>query len=38
VVPASAGQVSGEQVAEWVRGTQPVEHRLHRFKWLFRDE
>jgi hypothetical protein len=38
VVPASAGPVSREQVAEWVRGTLPVEHRLHRFKWLFRDE
>jgi hypothetical protein len=38
VVPASAGPVSREQVAEWVRGTQPAEHRLHRFKWLFRDE
>src|SRR5919106_1596512 len=38
VVPASAGPVSREQVAAWVRGTQPAEHRLHRFKWLFRDE
>ena len=38
VVPASAGPVSQEQVAEWVRGTQPAEHRLHRFKWLFRDD
>jgi hypothetical protein len=38
VVPASAGPVSQQQVAEWVRGTQPAEHRLHRFKWLFRDE
>src|ERR671918_1111220 len=38
VVPASAGPVSREQVVEWVRGTQPAEHRLHRFKWLFRDE
>ena len=38
VVPASAQPVSREQVAEWVRGTQPAEHRLHRFKWLFRDD
>lgn len=38
VVPASAEPVSREQAAEWVRGTQPSEHRLHRFKWLFRDE
>ena len=33
-----AAPVSREQVAEWVRGTLPAEHRLHRFKWLFRDE
>jgi hypothetical protein len=38
VIPASAGPVSREQVAEWVYATQPAEHRLHRFKWLFRDE
>ena len=38
VVPESAGPVSREQVTEWVRGTQPIEHRLHRFKWLFRDD
>jgi hypothetical protein len=38
VVPASAGPVSQQQVSEWVHATQPVEHRLHRFKWLFRDE
>jgi hypothetical protein len=38
VIPASAEPVSRDQVAEWVRGTQPAEHRLHRFKWLFRDE
>jgi hypothetical protein len=25
-------------VTEWVRGTQPPSHRLHRFKWLFRDD
>jgi hypothetical protein len=38
VVPQSAGPVSSEQVAQWVRSTQPDEHRLHRFKWLFRDD
>jgi hypothetical protein len=38
VIPASAGPVSREQVVEWVQATQPAEHRLHRFKWLFRDE
>jgi hypothetical protein len=38
VVPASAGPVSPQQVSEWVHATQPAEHRLHRFKWLFRDE
>ena len=38
VVPAAAGPVTSAQVAEWVRGTQPPSHRLHRFKWLFRDD
>jgi hypothetical protein len=38
VVPSGAAPVSSEQVAEWVRATQPADHRLHRFKWLFRDE
>lgn len=38
VVPAAAGPVTTGQVAEWVRGTQPQTHRLHRFKWLFRDD
>ena len=38
VVPAGAAPVSGAQVAEWVQGTLPSEHRLHRFKWLFRDD
>jgi hypothetical protein len=38
VVPAAAAPVSPTQVAEWVRGTQPEAHRLHRFKWLFRDD
>lgn len=38
VVPASAGRVSPEQVSEWVRATLPRGHRLHRFKWLFRDD
>ncbi len=38
VVPASAEPVSREQVTRWVTGTRPDEHRLHRFKWLFRDD
>lgn len=38
MVPASAGPVSREQVAQWVHATQPAKHQLHRFKWLFRDE
>jgi len=38
VVPASAEPVSRDQVAQWVRSTQPDEQRLHRFKWLFRDD
>jgi hypothetical protein len=38
VVPAAAGPVTSAQVTEWVRGTQPPTHRLHRFKWLFRDD
>jgi len=38
VVPASAGPVSREQVTEWVLETRPDAHRLHRFKWLFRDD
>jgi hypothetical protein len=38
VVPAAAGPVTPAQVSEWVRGTHPAAHRLHRFKWLFRDD
>ena len=38
VVPADAPEVSREQVAQWVGGTIPADGRLHRFKWLFRDE
>jgi hypothetical protein len=38
VVPAGAQPVSADQVAQWVAGTVPKDHRLHRFKWLFRDE
>jgi len=38
VVPASAQPLSTAQVAQWVASTVPNEHRLHRFKWLFRDE
>ena len=38
VVPVSAQPVTPGQVSEWVRSTQPPSHRLHRFKWLFRDD
>ena len=38
VVPVSAAPVTPAQVSEWVGGTLPPEHRLHRFKWLFRDD
>src|SRR5580765_1019750 len=38
VVPSGATPVSREQVAQWVGATVPREHRLHRFKWLFKDE
>lgn len=38
VVPSAAAPVPPAQVAEWVRGTLPPAHRLHRFKWLFRDD
>jgi hypothetical protein len=38
VVPENAPAVSAEQVAQWVSGTIPADHRLIRFKWLFRDE
>lgn len=38
VVPVNAPVVSSEQVAQWVSGTVPADRRLHRFKWLFRDE
>ena len=38
LVPVGAVPVTRAQVAAWVAGTQPPEHRLHRFKWLFQDE
>lgn len=38
LVPAGAQPASSEQVARWVAGTLPEHHRLHRFKWLFRDD
>jgi hypothetical protein len=38
LVPVAAQPVSPEQVAAWVAETVPSEHRLHKFKWLFRDE
>src|SRR5918993_5538786 len=38
VVPENAPVVSPAQVAQWVKGTLPADRRLHKFKWLFRDE
>jgi hypothetical protein len=38
VVPVAAEPVTPAQVSEWVEGTRPKVHRLHRFKWLFRDD
>jgi hypothetical protein len=38
LVPVAAQPVSSDQVASWVAATVPSDHRLHRFKWLFRDE
>jgi hypothetical protein len=38
LLPVAAQPVSGDQVASWVAATLPSDHRLHRFKWLFRDE
>ena len=38
VVPENAPPVGRDQVARWVESTVPTRHRLHRFKWLFRDE
>jgi hypothetical protein len=38
LVPVTAQPVSEEQVATWVAETVPRERRLHKFKWLFRDE
>jgi hypothetical protein len=38
LVPVAAQPVSAEQVATWVAETVPQERRLHKFKWLFRDE
>lgn len=38
LLPVGARPVSVEQVGSWVTATIPSEHRLRRFKWLFRDE
>jgi hypothetical protein len=38
VVPVAAEPVTPAQVDQWVQGTRPKVHRLHRFKWLFRDD
>ena len=38
LVPAAAAPISPEQVRGWVNATVPTDHRLLRFKWLFRDE
>ena len=33
-----AQPLSSAQVAQWVAATVPKDHRIHKFKWLFRDE
>lgn len=38
VVPVDAPEVGYPQVSRWVSATVPDQGRLHRFKWLFRDE
>lgn len=38
LVPVAAQPVGREEVARWVEVTVPAQQRLHRFKWLFRDE
>jgi hypothetical protein len=38
LLPLAVQPVSGAEVAAWVGATIPSENRLHRFKWLFRDE
>ncbi len=38
LVPVESARATPGQVASWVRATQPTVSRLHRFKWLFRDE
>lgn len=38
LVPVAAQPVSKEQISSWVTTTLPPDRRLHRFKWLFRDE
>jgi hypothetical protein len=38
LVPVAAQPVTAEQIATWVAETVPRERRLHKFKWLFRDE
>jgi hypothetical protein len=38
LVPVAAQPVTAEQVATWVAETVPRARRLHKFKWLFRDE
>jgi hypothetical protein len=38
VVPADAQPLSSAEVAQWVAATVPKDHRIHKFKWLFRDE
>jgi hypothetical protein len=38
LIPAGVAPVTGAEVAAWVGATVPSDNRLHRFKWLFRDE
>ncbi len=38
VMPAGAQPLSEAQVAQYVASTVPKDRRIHKFKWLFRDE
>ncbi|MBA3658561.1 MAG: hypothetical protein H0W67_03075 [Gemmatimonadales bacterium] len=38
LVPVESARAAPAQVTSWVGATQPSVSRLHRFKWLFRDE
>lgn len=38
LLPVGAAPMAPSDIAELVTPTQPAEHRLHQFKWKFRDE